>query len=44
MYQEDQYQSFLADDVIKNFSDISEIFVHQDIHFNSMMIEAFFSS
>ena len=23
-YQEDQYQSFLADDVIKNFSDINE--------------------
>ena len=33
VYQEDQYQSFLADNIIKN---------HQDILFNSMMIESFF--
>ena len=33
VYQEDQYQRFLADNIIKN---------HQDILFNSMMIESFF--
>ena len=26
MFQEDQYQNFIADDVIKNFSDINESF------------------
>ena len=43
MYQEDQYQCFLAGDIIKNLSDIKDkIFVHQNIHFNSTMIKSFF--
>ena len=42
VYQEDQYQSFLVDNLIKNFGDINEN--HQDLYFSSMMIESFFST